>query len=299
MTRHILDQVRTGLAASATVLLAAGAVTLLDPRPAAADGPTPLPVDATLTKAGTSFLTAAAVNIDQPVRVAAATGEYLYWSFPAVAGQTSTISATVTLADPADRSGPSTWSVDVFDGLRRRQPCTAGMQAPTGAATDRAVRAGCVLRQVRGWAEPWSADPLPGTYFVRIAVTDLPESDLGLPVQVELRISAEVSDDVTPEGGRLDAPLTPTARQGAVLTTVADDTTTDDTTTDGAAAAGTDTVDTDDGQWWWERLAGWFADRLPAFSSRWVWTTIGGVLAAVGGVVGFGLTRRPRRPAVS
>ncbi|WFE25233.1 peptidase [Solwaraspora sp. WMMD791] len=294
MTRQILDQVRTGLAASATVLLAAGAVTLLDPapRPATADGPTPLPADATLTKAGTSFLTAAAVNIDQPVRVAAATGEYLYWSFPAVAGQTSTISATVTLADPADRGGPSTWSVDVFDGLRRRQPCTAGMQSPTGAATDREIRAGCVLRQVRGWAEPWSADPLPGTYFVRIAVTDVPESDLGLPVQVELRISAEVSDDVTPEGGRLDAPLTPTARQGAVLTTVADDSTT-------AYGAAADAGDTDDGQWWWERLAGWFADRLPAFSSRWVWTTIGGVLAAVGGVVGFGLTRRPRRPTVN
>ncbi|WP_326551225.1 peptidase [Micromonospora sp. NBC_01813] len=293
MARHIPQLIGAGVAGIAVVLLAAA--------PAAADGPTPLPVDATLTKAGTSFLTAAAVNIDQPVRVSAATGEYLYWSFPAEAGQTSSIAATVTLADPASRSGASTWTIDVFDGLRRRQPCTAGMQSPVGTATDRQVQAGCVLRQVRGWAEPWSADPLPGTYFVRISVAELAEQDLGLPVQVELRITADVSGDTSPEGGRLRAPLTPTGQQGAVLTSAAQ--LTDDDASDEAAGDASDS-DIDGGQVaagqdeersWWGSVTDWFAGWLPEFSSRWVWTTLGGVLAAVGGVVGFGLTRRPRR----
>lgn len=287
MARHIRTSIRAGVAASAIVLLAAV--------PAAADGPTPVPVEATLTKAGTSFLTAAAVNIDQPVRVSAATGEYLYWSFPAQAGQTSSIAATVTLADAASRSGASTWTIDVFDGLRRRQPCTAGMQSPVGSATASQVQAGCVLRQVRGWAEPWSADPLPGTYYVRISVAELSEQDLGLPVQVELRITAEVSGDVSPEGGRLRAPLTPTGQQGVVLTNAAQ-LTEDGTGAEDGAAAAADAAAAEDGQrGWWDSLTGWFTGWLPEFSSRWVWTVLGGALAAVGGVVGFGLTRRPRR----
>jgi len=276
LTRRTFRLTRTGLAVGA-----AGAAVLLVATPAAADGPTPAPAEATLTKAGTSFLTAAAVHIDQPVRVSAATGEYLYWSFPAQAGQTSSIAATVTLADPATRSGASTWTIDVFDGLRRRQPCTAGMQAPVGSATDRQVQAGCVLRQVRAWAEPWSADPLPGTYYVRLSVTDLPEQDLGLPVQVELRVSADVSGDTSPEGGRLEAPLTPTVRQGAVLTS--------DAVAGDPAAAGQVSEES-----WWDGVVGWFSGWLPGLTSRWIWTVAGGVLAAVGGVVGFGLTRRPR-----
>jgi hypothetical protein len=295
MARHVRASIRAGAAAGMIVLLTA--------TPAVADGPTPVPVDATLTKAGTSFLTAAAVNIDQPVRVSAATGEYLYWSFPAQAGQTSSIAATVTLADAASRSGASTWTIDVFDGLRRRQPCTAGMQSPVGSATDRQVQAGCVLRQVRGWAEPWSADPLPGTYYVRISVAELSEQDLGLPVQVELRITAEVSGDVSPEGGRLRAPLTPTGQQGVVLTNaaqLADDGATEDGATgnDSGTEAADGTAAAQDGQRsWWDSLTGWFTGWLPEFSSRWVWTLFGGALAAVGGVVGFGLTRRPRRRA--
>ncbi|NYF56780.1 hypothetical protein HDA35_002611 [Micromonospora purpureochromogenes] len=36
--------------------------------------------------------------------------------------------------------------------------------------------------------------------------------------------------------------------------------------------------------------------RLPDLGSRWIWSTVGGVLAAVAGVVGCALTRRPRRP---
>ncbi|WBB96453.1 peptidase [Solwaraspora sp. WMMA2080] len=280
MTRRTFRLTRAGLAVGT-----AGAAVLLVATPAAAEGPTPAPAEATLTKAGTSFLTAAAVHIDQPVRVSAATGEYLYWSFPAQAGQTSSIAATVTLADAAARSGASTWTIDVFDGLRRRQPCTAGMQSPVGSATDRQVRAGCALRQVRAWAEPWSADPLPGTYYVRLSVTDLPEQDLGLPVQVELRVSADISDDTSPEGGRLEAPLTPTVRQGAVLTSATGD-------TDPADATGQVSE-----QSWWDSVAGWFSDWLPGLTSRWFWTVAGGVLAAVGGVVGFGLTRRPRRRA--
>ena len=48
---------------------------------------------------------------------------------------------------------------------------------------------GCTLRQVRPWAEPWSADPLPGTYYVRLSVIDLPEPDLGQPIDVDLLVA--------------------------------------------------------------------------------------------------------------
>ncbi|MDG4763552.1 peptidase [Solwaraspora sp. WMMD406] len=298
-----MDPVRTALTTGALPLLA-GALTLLAATPAAAQGPTPVPVDATLTKAGTSFLTAAAVNIDQPVRVSAATGEYLYWSFPAVAGQTSEIAATISLPDPASRSGDVTWTIDVFDGLRRRQACTAGAQSPNATVADRTVRAGCLLRQVRSWAEPWSGDPLPGTYYVRVSVADLTERDLGLPVRVELRVTADVTGDPRPEGGQLRSPLHPTTRQGSVDTSTdtasaVSDTAADDGTA--SSAEGSDdgaeaSEDTDGGtaRSWWDRLTGW----LPEFSSRWVWTAAGGALAAIAGVIGFGLTRRPRRPAV-
>jgi len=81
---------RTG---SRLAVLAAGAVllpataTLLAPAAATA-APTPSPGAATIERAGTSFLTATPVGSGQPVRVAASTGDYLYWSFSATAGQT-------------------------------------------------------------------------------------------------------------------------------------------------------------------------------------------------------------------
>ncbi|RIV39365.1 peptidase [Micromonospora radicis] len=255
--------------ASLAALVAAGVV--LSPATAlAAPTPTPSPGSTTVTKAGTSFLSATPIAAGQPVRVGASTGEYLYWSFTAGAGEIHEIDASVSPAE--DRTGSSTWTVEVFDGLRRRQACTAGAQTPTADASVRSVALGCTLRRVRPWAEPWSVDPLPGTYYVRLAVVEVPERDLGLPIDVELRISATGDAGTAPEDGRLETPLVPPTNAGEVLEAVP---------TLAPAAE-------DDG--WNLDLTGW----LPEAGSRWIWTTAGGVLAAVAGVFGFALTRRPR-----
>ncbi|MEU2611372.1 peptidase [Micromonospora sp. NPDC007271] len=255
---------------SAAALAAAGLTLAPATAPAVASAaPTPSPGAATVTKAGTSFLTATAITAGQPVQVGASTGDYLYWSFRAEAGQTHEITATVSF--PKGRSGRSTWAVDVFDGLRRRQACTAGAQTPTADAAAASVALGCTLRRVRPWAEPWSGDPLPGTYYVRLAVTDLPEPDLGLPIDVDLLVGVDGEGGTSGEDGKLEAPLVPNTRPGTVL----------------SAEPGPEPVAEEE-----TSLTGW----LPEPGSRWVWTTAGGVLAAVAGVVGFALTRRPRRP---
>ncbi|GGM25570.1 hypothetical protein GCM10011608_08060 [Micromonospora sonchi] len=262
-----------GLALAPAALLAG--VALAPAAALAAPTPIPSPGAVTVTKAGTSFLSATPVAAGQPVRVGASTGEYLYWSFPAAAGETHEINATVSLA--ANRSGRSTWAVEVFDGLRRRQACTAGAQTPTADASASTVAIGCTLRRVRPWAEPWSADPLPGTYYVRLTVVDVPEPDLGLPIDVDLLISTTGDADTSPEDGKLEAPLVPPANAGTVL--------------DAVPTAAPEDSD-DDG--WNLDLTGW----LPEAGSRWVWTTAGGMLAAVAGVVGFALTRRSARRVV-
>lgn len=222
-----------------------------------------------MTRAGTSFLTATPITAGQPVRVDASVGDHLYWSFPATAGQVQEISATVTF--PKARSGASTWTVDVFDGLRRRQACTAGAQTPTVDARASSVALGCTLREVRPWAEPWSADPLPGAYVIRLSVVDLPEPDLGAPIDVDLLVGTVADRGASADDGELAAPLVLNTKAGTVLTAV--------------PAADAEADDEGDSP----------ADWLPDLGSRWVWTGIGGVLAAVAGVVGFALTRRPRR----
>lgn len=304
-----------GAATTAGLGVLAPAATAADATPAPSsdaapsfDGVTPSPGATTVTKAGTSFLTATAVSMGQPVKVSAATGEYLYWSFPATAGQVPRVVLTVTLPPAQSRHANSTWTVDVFDGLRRRQACTAGAQTPTASASEASTSLGCVLREVRSWAEPWSGDPLPGDYVVRLSVIDLPEQDLGLPVQVDMLITAEESDDPMPEGGNLRVPLKPAANPGAVLApgvvvssgtaaspgaTVGAGATAGAATTAGSAAnpgavTSSAAADGDDSDG-----TGWF-DDVP---SRWIWTTVGGVLAAIAGVFGFSLTRRPRREA--
>jgi hypothetical protein len=218
--------------------------------------------------AGTTFLTATGLTPGQPVHVTAVTGDYLYWSFTAAAGQQPELTAKVTLPASADRSGPESWIVEVFDGLRRRQPCVAGDQSPVAAADATDVTLSCKLRQVRSWAEPSDQDPLPGTYFVRLSSTELPDRDLGLPVQVGLSLAAPTGDTGADQG-TLSAPLTEVNRPGAVVT-------------DASAPAASAEPDSD-------------GIGLPEFSSRWVWTGIGGILAAVGGLVGFSWTRRRRR----
>lgn len=221
--------------------------------------------------AGTSFLTAAPVAPDRPAQVTAVTGDYLYWSFTAAAGQQPTLAATVTLPPAADRSGPQAWTIEVFDGLRRRQPCVAGEQSPIATADAADVTLGCSLRQVRSWAEPSDGDPLPGTYYVRLSSTEMPEPDLGLPVKVDLSLTAPMGDTGADQG-TLAAPLNQINRPGAVVT--------DEPGPTPSAAPAADS-----------------SSFLPDFSSRWIWTTTGGVLAAVTGLVGFSFTRRRVRRA--
>ncbi|AXI79126.1 peptidase [Peterkaempfera bronchialis] len=258
--------------ATTALLLAASAA------PAAADTASPSPSGSaeTVTRAGTSFLTATTVQPGQQVQLSASTGDYLYWSFASAAGQTDSVAVTVTLPPTANRHGAATWTVDVFDGLRRRQACTAGAQTATAEAEAESVSLDCTLRQVRSWAEPWSGDPLPGTYYVRLSVTDLPETDLGLPIQAEMRIASK-GGDADPEGGDLKAPLVPAVNAGATLAPGDAVPSPGPSSSVSAAGAGSD----DDGK------GGWFS----GLTSRWFWTAGGGVLAALLGVAGYSLTR--------
>ncbi|MEU8923738.1 peptidase [Kitasatospora sp. NPDC048545] len=238
------------------------------PSPSASASGTPAPA----TKAGTSFLTAVNLSPNQDANVAVSTGDYLYWAFGASEGQTPTVSLSVNLAPANDRHGPQTWSVEVFDGLRRRQACTAGTQNATADQGTAMLALDCTLREVRTWAEPWSGDPLPGTYYVRLSVTDVPQPDLGLASSVRLHVAAKGdSDNAQPEGGELKAPLVPPAGGGA-------------STAKAAAPVA------EEEHWY----TGWFS----GWNSRWYWTIGGGFLAALAGVLGYHLTRHPhgRRP---
>ena len=249
---------------AAVALAALGAVAL----PAAAAAATPSPSSSTdpISQAGTSFRTAIQVSPGQQIQVDATTSDYLYWSFNAKAGQITDISFTIALPPADQRSGPATWTVEVFDGLRRRQACTSGAQTPVAAVTDTEVSLGCTLRRVRSWAEPWSGDPLPGTYYVRLSAVDVPENDLGLPTKVDASIATHDGGS-SADDGELKAPLVPPAGPGKVLS--------------GASP----TPDEESSAFGW----------LPGLSSRWIWTTVGGILAAVAGVFGFSLTWRRRR----
>ncbi|MFI2610322.1 peptidase [Kitasatospora sp. NPDC018619] len=259
--------IRGALAALAllpALALGTPAASAASPSPSAGAHGTPAPA----TKAGTSFLTAVNLSPGQDADVSVSTGDYLYWAFGASEGQTPTVGVNVTLAPTADRHGPQTWSVEVFDGLRRRQACTAGTQNATaeqGAAT---LALDCTLREVRTWAEPWSGDPLPGTYYVRLSVSDVPQPDLGLASSVRLHVAAKGdADNAQPEGGELKAPLVPPAGGGA-------------STAKAAAPVAQE-------EHWY---TGWFS----GWNSRWYWTIGGGFLAALAGILGYRLTRHPR-----
>ncbi|MEU5682495.1 hypothetical protein DEJ48_07210 [Streptomyces venezuelae] len=228
---------------------------------AAADDDTPEKV----TEAGTSFRTATALRIDQEASAEASTGDYLYWAFPVDAGQRATVHATVKLPDAAARHAASTWRVDVYDGLRRRQACRLGTPAKTAARDESSVSLSCSLRTVRAWSEQWANDPLPGTYYLRLTVTDLKADDLGLPVRAEAKVTATDAGGAQAVDGSLGEPLVPGAGSDGLRTAAA--------------------VEPEDG---WSD--GWW-------SSRWLWTAAGGVLAALAGVGGYALTRGSGRPA--
>jgi hypothetical protein len=238
--------------ATALLLLALSAA------PAAADSPSPGPSgdDAAPTSAGTSFRTATEIEQGQPATADGSAGDYLYWSFPADAGQRPTVRATVRLPDG---HAAQTWQVDVYDGLRRRQACQYGAQKRTAEAGTASVELACVLRTVRAWSEPWAT------------AVGLTTSDLGLPVSTEVRAdSKDIGGPAAVDGG-LAEPLVP----GVALRTEEDD--------EGSAVlAGLEPED------------GWASGR---WSDRWVWTGVGGLLAALAGIGGYALTRGTGRPS--
>ncbi|MEU6811150.1 hypothetical protein ABZ920_19605 [Streptomyces sp. NPDC046831] len=224
------------------------------------------------TEAGTSFRTATELEQGQTATADGSTGDYLYWSFPADAGQRPTVRATVKL--PENHAG-QTWQIDVYDGLRRRQACQYGAQTRTAAPGTASVELACVLRTVRAWSEPWANDPLPGTYYIRLTVVGLASSDLGLPVGAEVRADSADAGGAAAVDGSLAEPLVP----GVATTSGQDD-------EDGSAKSAVLSAVEPDGGW----SSGWWSDR-------WVWTAVGGVLAALAGVGGYALTRGAGRPA--
>ncbi|MFG2404573.1 hypothetical protein ACGFR8_09630 [Streptomyces brevispora] len=266
-TRALAGALLTGLA----LLTGAGAAVADDPSAspspsASGDGSGP-------TEAGTAFRTATAIQQNQIATAGGSTGDYLYWVFPADAGQRATVKAKVTLPETATRHGASTWQVDVYDGLRRRQACMYGKQTGTAAADAATVELTCVLRTVRAWSEPWANDPLPGSYYVRLTVLDLPSADLGLPVRTEVEVTSAEKGGAVDVGGTLAKPLVPgvsSVEQAA----------------DGSSAAPVPLAGEPDDGW----ASGWWTDR-------WLWTVGGGVLGALAAVFGYSLTRGRGRPS--
>ena len=241
--------------------------------PAVADAsPSASPSDGSSapTSAGTSFRTATEFDQGQQVTASGSAGDYLYWSFPADAGQRPTVKATVKLPDT---HASETWQLDVYDGLRRRQACQYGAQTRTAASGTASVELACTLRTVRAWSEQWANDPLPGTYYIRLTTVNLATSDLGLPVDAEVRVDSKEMGGSAAVDGSLAEPLVP----GIAVKSKG----TEDSST---ASAVLSSIEPDDG---WS--SGWWSDR-------WVWTAIGGALAALAGVGGYALTRGPGRP---
>ncbi|MEU2775847.1 hypothetical protein ABZ646_23680 [Streptomyces sp. NPDC007162] len=222
------------------------------------------------TRAGTSFRTATELDQGQRATAGGSTGDYLYWSFPADAGQRPDVTATVKL--PASHAA-QTWQIDVYDGLRRRQSCQYGAGTRTAAQDTSSVELTCVLRTVRAWSEPWANDPLPGTYYIRLTVLNLSSADLGQPVSAEVRAGSKDIGGSAAVDGSLAKPLVP----GIAVRSASGD---GDT-----KAAVLSSFGSDDG---WS--SGWWTDR-------WVWTGIGGVLAALAGIGGYALTRGSGRPS--
>ncbi|MFF8806246.1 hypothetical protein [Streptomyces omiyaensis] len=256
----------------------AGAALLGPAAPGAlADTPTPSATageEAGPTEAGTTFRTAAPFRPGQEATAQAATGDYLYWVFPADTGERPTVRATVTLPESSLRHGSATWRVDVYDGLRRRQACMYGAQSRTAPQAASSLELACVLRPVRAAADAWANDPLPGSYFVRLTVTGLPEEDLGQPFSA--RIGVDVSDrgGAYAADGALAAPLVP----GATTAELAE------AEEEAGRRTAVEAAAPEDG---WS--SGWWSDR-------WIWTAAGGVLAALAGIGGYALTRGSGRP---
>ncbi|WP_442819383.1 hypothetical protein [Streptomyces sp. NBC_01236] len=260
-----------GVAATPALLGASASPAVADSSPSASpsdDGGAP-------TEAGTSFRTATEIEQGQQATASGSTGDYLYWSFPADAGQRPTVKATVKLPEASTRNASETWQLDVYDGLRRRQACQYGAQTRTAARDAASVDLSCTLRTVRAWSDTWANDPLPGTYYIRLTATGLGSSDLGLPVSTEVKVDSKDIGGAAAVDGSLAKPLVPGIATSAEQS---------DSDSDSATAA-LSSIEPDDG---W--ASGWWSDR-------WVWTAIGGILAALAGIGGYALTRGSGRPS--
>ncbi|WP_129305819.1 hypothetical protein [Streptomyces sp. L2] len=238
----------------------------------AAAGPSPSPSASddgkAPTQAGTSFRTATEIEQGQDATASGSAGDYLYWSFPADAGQRPTVRATVKLPDS---HGAQSWQIDVYDGLRRRQSCQYGSATRTAEQGTSTVELACALRTVRAWSEPWANDPLPGTYYIRLTAVELGSADLGKPVSAQVRVDSKDIGGAAAVDGSLAKPLVP----GIAVASGTD--------SDAAVLSSTAPKDGWSSGWW---------------SDRWVWTAVGGALAALAGVGGYALTRGTgRRPA--
>ncbi|WP_434599216.1 hypothetical protein [Streptomyces sp. A5-4] len=255
-TKHAL----TGALIAVTALLTATPVALAQsPAPSPSESGSGSGEEAAPTEAGTGFRTATRIRHDQRATADASTGDYLYWVFSAEAGRSATVRATVKLPDPAARHGAVNWRLDVYDGLRRRQACTYGSNSRSAPKEAESVELTCHLRTVRAWAEPWANDPLPGNYYLRLTVGELPQEDLGLPVRAEVEATTTDAGGSHAVDGALSVPLVPGASDEKV-----------------AEAAGS------------------ASDR---WSSRWLWTVGGGVLGAIAALAGYSLTRGSGRPS--
>jgi hypothetical protein len=142
--------------------------------------------------------------------------------------------------------------------------------APGASSVDLA----CTLRTVRGWAEPWADDPLPGTYYVRLTAVSVDPADLGRPASAEVEVDSKDVGGSAAVDGSLGKPLVP----GIAVTSASDE------GSDDSDSAVLSSLDPDDG---WS--SGWWTDR-------WLWTAAGGVLAALAGIAGYALTRGNGRP---
>ncbi|MBL1095571.1 hypothetical protein [Streptomyces coffeae] len=240
-----------------------------------------------LTEAGTNFRTATALEQGEKATATASTGDYLYWAVPVAAGQVPTVEAKVKLPDASARHGGATWQLDVYDGLRRHQPCASGSPTHHADQQDTSVSLSCTVRQVRSWSERWANDPLPGAYYLRLTVVDLPEQDLGLPIDAEVTTTARDAGGKHADGGELAEPLNPSLRAGTIAEPDSEP------PSDADSGSGSDSGDADEdspravaepedgwGSGWW--------------SDRWVWTAGGGALGALAAVGGYTLTRGPR-----
>ncbi|OON82616.1 hypothetical protein [Streptomyces tsukubensis] len=220
------------------------------------------------TEAGTNFRTATPVQQDEEATADGSTGDYLYWVFPADTGQAATVRAEVTFPEGAVRKSATTWGVEVYDGLRRRQACVYGSASRTVPAEAGSVRLTCHLRTVRAWAEPWSNDPLPGSYYIRLTALEASGGDMGLPMHAEVKATSVDKGGAAAVGGRLGAPVVAGIGPSGQAMGAA-----------GAARAPED---------------GWSSGR---WTDRWIWTIAGGVLGALAGIGGYALTRGSGRPS--